>query len=433
MVNGLGAPAPNDAGQASETVSAIVPIDGAMLPVAEVASAAAYAVQSRAENTRINYVCDWKRFSEWCAPREIAPEQASPTVVATYAAWLSDQGAPRSTVERRVAGIAFRLRQIDPAEWVPGRPPIVVMTVLRGIRRSKPYKPRAQKPLVSEDLGRVLASMGDATIDVRDRALLLLGFTGAFRRSELVALRVSDVDFVAEGAKVHVRKGKTDQEGRGFWKAIPFADDHDVCPVRCLAAWLDLADLTGDDPLFPSIYNLDRPLFKQQVWTIVKQRTKAAGLEGGYGGHSLRSGFVTSASRQERSLESIMRQTGHRNIEQVMRYIHHENLFTDAASDGILDPAAKAFRTNPADGKPLVKVDREALRREREAREAAKVREAEEREAAQRAEEYGRGAAGQARKLAALGYSPAQIARALKKGLGLDVGEIDVRAWLRGQ
>ena len=314
----------------------------------------------------------------------------------------------------------------------------MVCTVLRGLRRTVPYVPRRKKPLVAEDLGRILGVLTPSFSDQRDRAMLLLGFAGAFRRSELVSIRVSDVHFVGEGARVWLARSKTDQQGVGMWKAIPRSTDPDVCPVRAVAAWLDLAFLEGSDPLFPALDWNGRTIAKpfraldpQGVELVIKVRTAQAGLEGDYSGHSLRAGFVTEAARQDRRLDAIMRQTGHKSVEQVMTYIRPETLFDDAAGEGLLDPAAKAFRTNPTDGKPLVKFDREALRREREAREAAQAKEIADREAAERAKEHAKSAAGQAQKLSARGYTPAQIARILGEAISLTLSEVDVRRWLR--
>jgi integrase len=175
---------------------------------------------------------------------------------------------------------------------------------------------------------------------LRDRALVTLGWLGAFRRSELVALDVGDVRFTDEGLIVRLATSKTDQEGQGVEKGIPYAGNPATCPVRSLRAWLEAARLESG-PLFRPVTRHgqlgERRLSDRAVALVVKRLAARAGLEPAvFAGHSLRAGFATTAAQRGKSLDAIMRQTGHKSERVARGYIRHATLFTDNAATGLL-------------------------------------------------------------------------------------------------
>jgi integrase len=205
---------------------------------------------------------------------------------------------------------------------------------MAGIRRVKSTAPRQKKPVLVADLARMLAALPGDLGGVRDRALLLVGFAGAFRRSELVALDWADVEFAKEGLVLRIRRSKTDPEGQGRKIAIPYGRS-DLCPVRALAAWRDQA--AGDaGPVFRPVDrhgNVGRTrLSDRAVARVVQRACRSCGMEGEeFAGHSLRAGFATAAAAGGASERAIMRQTGHRSLPTLRRYIREGSLFTENA------------------------------------------------------------------------------------------------------
>jgi len=200
-----------------------------------------------------------------------------------------------------------------------------------GIRRTLGTAQNAKAPALVDDLKRMLDQLPATRVGLRDRALLLLGFAGAFRRSELVALDVADLEFSSAGLAVTLRKSKTDQEGRSRRIGIPYGSSEQSCPVRSLQAWLQTARIV-DGPVFRSLDTFQRVqpkrLSDKAVVRIVKRRAAAVGLDPArYAGHSLRAGLATSAAAGGASERAIMNQTGHRSTTMVRRYIREGNLF----------------------------------------------------------------------------------------------------------
>jgi integrase len=191
-------------------------------------------------------------------------------------------------------------------------------------------------PVVTDDLKRMVARIPMETlIGIRDRALLLIGFAGAFRRSELVALQMADIQDVPEGLLITLKRSKTDQEGAGRKVAIPYGSTFETCPVRGLKAWLLMANITSG-PLFRSIDrhgNIGKSLSDQSVALLVKKYVDAVGLDADlFSGHSVRAGLATSAAIAGVSERSIMQQTGHKSSAMVRRYIRDSNLFRENAA-----------------------------------------------------------------------------------------------------
>jgi integrase len=210
-----------------------------------------------------------------------------------------------------------------------------VRLVMAGIRRTKGTAQTGKTPILVDDLRRILAGLPGNLLGVRDRVLLLIGFCGAFRRSELVALDAADVAVTREGLVVTIRRSKTDQEGEGRKLGIPYASHLETCPVRSLQDWLEKSGIT-EGPLFRPIDRFGRMasirLSAAAVGEIVKKYAAAVGLDATeFAGHSLRSGLATSAAAAGASERSIMRQTGHRSEKMVRRYIRDGSLFRENA------------------------------------------------------------------------------------------------------
>jgi site-specific recombinase XerD len=302
-------------------------------PLAEIADRAMkFVQQSKAENTIRAYRCDWAHFESWCKGHGQASLPGTPETVALYVTDLS-YTHKTSTITRRISAIS-QAHQTAGVE-TPTKSSQVRL-VLAGIRRTKGTAQTAKTPVLVEDLRRMLAGLPGNLLGVRDRVLLLIGFCGAFRRSELVALDVGDAAVTREGLVVTIRRSKTDQEGEGRKIGIPYASHLETCPVRSLQDWLEKSGIT-QGPLFRPIDRFGRMasirLSDAAVAEIVKRYAVAVGLDASeFAGHSLRSGLATSAAMAGASERSIMNQTGHRSVNMVRRYIKDGSLFRENAA-----------------------------------------------------------------------------------------------------
>jgi site-specific recombinase XerD len=311
------------------------PADLAPLPEL-VERARYYAADARASSTRRAYLTDFASFQGWCARQNLPSEPTTPAAVAVYLAALADAGRKASTIERALAGIAWAQRARG-FEWAKGHPAIAA--VMTGIRRRCGTAPSQKTPVADGELAALLATLDGSLAGLRDRALLTMGWFGAFRRSELVALTAADVKKEREGLVLSVRRSKGDQEARGAEKGIPYASNPALCPVRALAAWLEAAAIT-EGALFRSVDRHgrigDRALSDRSVALVVKRCAERAGLDpNALAGHSLRSGFATTAARKGKSLDAIMRQTLHKSERVARGYIRHAKLFDDNAAVGL--------------------------------------------------------------------------------------------------
>jgi integrase len=210
---------------------------------------------------------------------------------------------------------------------------------MQGIRRKHGVAQSQKAPVLVTELRRMVASLPATLKGHRDRALLLLGFSGAFRRGELVAIDVEDVSFGQDGLTVQLRRSKTDQDGEGRKVGIPYGSDPQTCPVRTVRAWLDKAGKKSG-ALFMGFsrhgWITGKRLHGSDVARLVKSAAAAIGLDASlFSGHSLRAGLVTSAAKAGKSERTIMAQTGHRSVTMVRRYIRDANLFSDNAAAGI--------------------------------------------------------------------------------------------------
>jgi site-specific recombinase XerD len=282
--------------------------------------AEAFAESSNAESTRRAYRTDLRLFHEWCEAQGVTALPALPASVAFYLTELA-RAYKVATIGRRIAAIGQEHRKAGLSS--PFTHPQVV-EVWQGIRRALGVAQDRKDAILTADLRRMLQPLTETTIDVRDRALLLLGFAGAFRRSELVALDAGDVRFVADGLEVTLRRSKTDQEGEGRLIGVPNGSNPVTCPARAMKAWLDRSGI-GDGPLFRSV---DRSgnvaparLTAAAVALIVKRHAQRIGLDPArFAGHSLRAGFATSAALAGVDALEISRQTGHKSLSMVQRY-----------------------------------------------------------------------------------------------------------------
>lgn len=298
-----------------------------------------FAEAAYAPETRRAYTGQWARFVEWCDARELAALPATPSTVRAYL-------AARATEGRKVASLGQALSAIGHAHRIALQPsPLTdpdVVDAWAGIRRELGTAQEQKAPVMVGHLRAMVEALPTTLRGKRDRAMLLFGFAGAFRRSELVGLTVADLTFTEEGVAVTLRRSKTDQEGKGRKVGLPYGSSPTMCPVRAVQAWLDGAG-HEEGPLFRSVnrhHGLGGALDGRDVARLVKRAGKAAGLDpetvASMSGHSLRAGLVTSAAKANQPLHVIMKQTGHKSPGMVMRYIRDAELFKDNATNGLL-------------------------------------------------------------------------------------------------
>jgi site-specific recombinase XerD len=290
-------------------------------------------ISSKAENTRKAYYSDWKDFSDWCEEKGVSALPAEPQTVVAYLSYLFTENRRPSTIARKKSTIS---QAHATAGYDSPTTAKIVTDTMKGIKRELGIMRNKKNPLLAQDIQQICEKKEDLR-GLRDCALLLIGFSGAFRRSELVSLNVEDVRFTREGIRVILRKSKTDQEGAGMEKGIAYGSNPDTCPVRILQDWIEAAKIR-EGALFRQINKYGQVSKKRlasshSVARIVKEYVQKIGLSNAqYSGHSLRAGFATEASGKGASLDDIMRQTGHRSVEMVREYIRKQNLFKNNAS-----------------------------------------------------------------------------------------------------
>lgn len=325
---------------------------GAGAELAEVAKltqeARDYIQDAKAKNTIRAYTSDWKDFTDWCKLQRRESLPASSETVALYITHLA-RGLKTSTIQRRISSIS----QAHAAAGYDDSPTktAIVRATWQGIRRSKGVAAQGKAPVLMPDLRAMVehlpkeaigddevteAELQDRLIACRDRALLLLGFAGAMRRSELVGLDVADVVETADGLVVTIRRSKTDQEGQGRKVGIPYGSKLATCPVRSLRAWRVRAGIT-EGPLFRQVNRhgkvLKGRLGDRTVALVVKRAVAATGVDAAsYAGHSLRAGLATAAAMAGVSERVIQGQTGHKSLPILRRYIREGSLFRENAA-----------------------------------------------------------------------------------------------------
>jgi site-specific recombinase XerD len=291
-----------------------------MLPAPLIERAKAFARSSKSTATITAYKSDFRDFEGFCYSQGLESLPAEPQTVAVYLAARAGELKP-STLSRRLVAIkaAHKLSGHDFDSQHPA-----IRETLTGIKRTLGTARNERAPLLTKDLRRAV----EAEPSMRNRAILLLGFAAALRRSEIVALDVGDLEFTDDGVVVSLRFRKTDQEGEGTKIGVPYGSNPMTCPVRTLKAYMDDME-TG--PLFVNRWG-DR-LSGRWVWMLVKNAVERIGMDPTqFGGHSLRAGLATSAAKAGASERSIMKQTGHKSLPMVRRYIRDGQLFTENAA-----------------------------------------------------------------------------------------------------
>ena len=278
---------------------------------------------SKADNTLRAYQSDYRDFSTFCSKNGFSSLPTQPKFIAFYITHLS-KSSKFSTLKRRIASISV-IHKLK-GHYLDTKHPII-MENLHGIRRTLGSRQKAKKPILINDLKLIIKAIDQEKI--RDKALILIGFAGGFRRSELVNISFEDVEFVPEGVKILIKKSKTDQSGEGIIKAIPYFNNTEFCPVITLQKYIKFQDKNKDeDRIFP--------ISDRSVALIIKRYAKKAGLDSSkYAGHSLRSGFATTAAEFGAEERNIMAMTGHKTTQMVRRYIHEASLFKNNALNKI--------------------------------------------------------------------------------------------------
>jgi len=290
-----------------------------------------YISNSKADNTKRAYRADWKHFNNWCQEHGYLSLPAQPEVICMY---LTTLAATRkvSTIQRRLTSIG---QAHQSAGFESPTSHIGVRNLMRGIRREKGSMQVGKAPILTEHLREMISSLPKTIAGIRDKALLLLGFYGAFRRSEVTGLDVENVSFEKEGLVVTLLRSKTDQEGQGIKKGIPNGIHDKTCPVLALLDWLTQAGISKG-AIFRGIDRhgkiSEKRLAGKAVSLIIKRIAKRVGLDPAkFAGHSLRSGFATVASNAGATELEIMNQTGHKSLTVLRRYIRNGSLFKNNA------------------------------------------------------------------------------------------------------
>ena len=281
---------------------------------------------SKANNTLRAYQSDYKDFSSFCSKNGLSSMPTQPKIVALYITHLS-KFSKFSTLKRRIASISV-IHKLK-GHYLDTKHPII-MENLHGIKRTLGSRQKAKKPLLINSLKKIIKAIDQEKKERdRDRALILIGFAGGFRRSELVSILKEDVELVDEGVKILIKKSKTDQSGEGSVKAIPYFQNQEFCPVIALKKYMSLKKFNSNSE---KIFKLS----DKSVALIIKKYAQIAGLDPTkYAGHSLRSGFATTAAEFGAEERNIMTMTGHKTTQMVRRYIQEANLFKNNALNKI--------------------------------------------------------------------------------------------------
>jgi len=295
---------------------------------------------SKANNTVRAYKSDFNDFALFCAQNGFKSLPSEPKIVSLYLTHLSTRDIKMSTLKRRLVsiGVIHKLK----GHYLDTKHPIIIENIM-GIKRRKGSIQKGKKPLLINNLKLIINVIDEAKYtDIkknRDRSIILIGFSGGFRRNEIVSLDYDDLDFVSEGIKINLKKSKTDQFGEGSVKALPYFDNSQYCPVLSIKKWIENSNIKSG-PLFRRLLKnskiSDNRLTDQNVALLIKKYLNLAGIDNkNYSGHSLRSGFATSAAESGAEERSIMAMTGHKSTEMVRRYIKEANLFKNNALNKI--------------------------------------------------------------------------------------------------
>jgi site-specific recombinase XerD len=314
-----------------------------------------FAAQSQAENTTRAYAADLEDFRHWCKKYEREWLPARPKTIGLYLGARADE-LSLATLERRLAAIASLHKEEgyeSPASVAEGP----LRKIWKGIVREKTRQQDGAPPLMVEDLRSIIEHLprysnsdggptGRLTLTaLRDRALLLVGWTGALRRSELVALTTEDVQFVeGEGVNIYIRRSKSDQEAEGLVKGLPYGSNKETCPVTALRQWLQAAEREVEGPFEGDIFRRfyrgesigESAMTAQYVSKVLKRHAEAAGLDPDeYSAHSLRAGFITQAIRAGKAERRVKEHSGHESWETFNQYVEEAGTFQDNPAEDI--------------------------------------------------------------------------------------------------
>ncbi len=275
---------------------------------------------SKSLNTIRAYKSDFKDFSNFCKKNNFKSLPADPKIVSFYITHLSSISKV-STLKRRLASISV-VHKIK-GFYIDIKHPLIIENFM-GIQRKLGVFQKSKKPILINELKEIIKTIESTEKNeikkIRNKALILVGFAGGFRRSELVNIKLDDLEFTKEGLKIFIQRSKTDQSGEGMTKAIPYFKDKNFCPVVSIKNWIEIIKNKTNSLIFD--------ISDKMVAVLIKKYLKKAGFDNTkYSGHSLRSGFATVAADHGADEKSIMNMTGHKSSTMVRRYIKETNLF----------------------------------------------------------------------------------------------------------
>ena len=287
---------------------------------------------SKSNNTIRAYKSDFNDFGLFCAKNGFKSLPSEPKIISLYLTHLSTKDSKISTLKRRLVsiGIIHKLK----GHYLDTKHPSIIENIM-GIKRRKGSSQKAKKPLLISNLKQLINVIDEQRNDeikrLRDRTIILIGFSGGFRRNEIVSLNYDDLEYVEEGLKITLRRSKTDQYGEGLIKGLPYFDNPEYCPAVSMQNWLKLSKIENG-PVFRKFIKgsklSEKRLSDQTVALLIKKYLELAGIDSkNFSGHSLRSGFATTAAESGAEERSIMAMTGHKSTEMVRRYIKEANLF----------------------------------------------------------------------------------------------------------
>ena len=291
---------------------------------------------SKANNTVRAYKSDFNDYTLFCVNNGFESMPSDPKIVSLYLTHLSTKEVKMSTLKRRLVsiGVVHRLK----GHYLDTKHPSIIENIM-GIKRRKGSNQKGKKPILISSLKEIINAIDNQKKEeikkLRDRSIILIGFSGGFRRNEIVSLDYEDLDFVPEGLKINLKRSKTDQLGEGSVKGLPYFENTKYCPVVSLQKWIEISKIKSGS-LFRRFTKgsklSENRLTDQTVALLIKKYLQLAGIDNkNYSGHSLRSGFATSAAESGAEERSIMAMTGHKSREMVRRYIKEANLFKNNA------------------------------------------------------------------------------------------------------
>jgi len=295
---------------------------------------------SKADNTIRAYKSDFNDFGLFCAQNGFKSLPSEPKIVSLYLTQLSTKNIKMSTIKRRLVsiGLIHKLK----GHYLDTKHPLIVENLM-GIKRRKGSIQNGKKPLLINNLKKIINVIDQQKKEkikiLRDRTIILIGFSGGFRRNEIVSLDFDDLDFVEEGLKINIKRSKTDQFGAGSTKGLPYFENSQYCPVVSIKKWIEISKINSGALFrrFTKGSNLsEKRLTDQTVALLIKEYLGLAGIDNkNYSGHSLRSGFATSAAEAGAEERTIMAMTGHKSTEMIRRYIKNADLFKNNALNKI--------------------------------------------------------------------------------------------------